>query len=300
MIPTFPNFKKIELSDKEEVEKFTSKFPPYADFNFSNIWAWDLKGEMGLSVLNNNLVVKFTDYLNGQPLLSFLGENMINETAVKLIAFSEKNYKTNVLKLIPEIVTNFLDKSEFDIILDRDSCDYVYSVAHLVSMDTWPQDSIRKGLKRFIRQYPNYIIKKNSILEVSKDEYLKMFKKWSENKKIVNHFEFNEYRAFERTFEVHNKKTQVISLYLEDLLIGFTIFEILNNDYAISHFAKADTKYHSSVYDILNLEEAKILKKIGIKYYDWEQDLGIEGLRKAKMKYKPDGFLNKFLVKKRN
>ena len=46
MLPEFPQFKKLELSDKEEVEKFTSKFPPYSDFNFVSMWSWDIKGEM--------------------------------------------------------------------------------------------------------------------------------------------------------------------------------------------------------------------------------------------------------------
>ena len=81
----FPKFKSIELSDKQEVEKITFRFPPYSDFNFSNLLAWDLKREMGFSILNNNLVVKFTDYVNGQPFLSFLGDNMVNETARELI-----------------------------------------------------------------------------------------------------------------------------------------------------------------------------------------------------------------------
>lgn len=297
MIPVFPNFKKLELTDKEEVEKFTSKFPPYGDFNFSNIWIWDLKEEMKLSILNNNLVVKFTDYLNGKPFLSFLGENMINETARELIIFSEKKYKTDVLKLVPETVINFLDKSKFNSIPDIDSHDYVYAISHLANMNSWPQSSLSKGIRRFIKKYPNYVIKECSIQEILKDEYLEMFKRWAKNKKITDHFELNEYKAFKKMLKISDKKVRAVSLYLEKTLVGFTVFEISNKDYAISHFAKADTAYHSSVYDMLNWEEAKILKKQGIKYYNWEQCLGIQGLEKAKMKYKPTLFLNKFFVK---
>ncbi len=53
MLPKFPNFKKIELSDRKDVENITSRFPPYSDFNFSSLWAWDLEGEMGLSILSS-------------------------------------------------------------------------------------------------------------------------------------------------------------------------------------------------------------------------------------------------------
>lgn len=43
MIPKFPEFKKLELSNKEEIENFTSKFPPYSDFNFVSMWCWDFR-----------------------------------------------------------------------------------------------------------------------------------------------------------------------------------------------------------------------------------------------------------------
>jgi uncharacterized protein len=298
MIPEFPKFKRIELSDKKDVEKFTSKFPPYADFSFSNIWIWNLKENMGLSILNDNLVVKFTDYLDGQLFFSFLGENMVNETARELIIFSKKRYKTNILRLVPEIATNFLDKSEFDVIPDANSHDYVYSVSHLANMNAWTKNSLSKGIRRFIKKNPDYIVKQHSIQEVSEDEYLRMFKSWSDNKNIKDHFELNEYKALKRMFQIKDKNIKIISLYLDDVLIGFTVFEIFSDDYAVSHFAKADISQHSSVYAVLNWEEAKILKKRGIKYYNWEQDLGIEGLKKSKMKYKPTLFLNKFFVKK--
>lgn len=297
MIPTFPEFKKLELTDKKDVEKFTSKFPPYADFNFFNLWVWDLKGEMGFSILNGNLVVKFTDYLNGHPLLSFFGENKVNDTAKELIIFSEKKYKTGILKLVPETTARLLDKAEFEIISDVDSRDYIYSVSHLASMDIWSQSTISKGIRRFIKRYSDYVIKEQSFSDILKEEYLKMFKKWSENKNILNYPELNEYKAFERSFQIKDKNIRVISLYVKGVLVGFSLFEILLNGYALSHFAKADVSYHASVYDVLDWEEAKLLKKQGIKYYNWEQDLGLIGLRKAKMKYKPDLFLNKFIIK---
>lgn len=34
MLSSFPEFKELELGDKEEIENFTSKFPPCSGFNF--------------------------------------------------------------------------------------------------------------------------------------------------------------------------------------------------------------------------------------------------------------------------
>ncbi|MEI7765324.1 MAG: phosphatidylglycerol lysyltransferase domain-containing protein [bacterium] len=296
MIPVFPNFKKLELSDKKEVEKFTSEFPPYSDFNFISMWIWDIADNMMISQLNKNLVVVFNDYLSGKPFISFIGKNKISETTLDLIKFSENKYKTSSLKLITEENANILGKIGFTVTPDNNSHDYVYLISHLANMNTWSQNTSGKGIRRFIKKYPSYVVKQFNLNEIQKEEYIEMFKKWANNKKIINHFEMNEYKAFKRLLQINDKNIKIISLYEKDVLIGFTVVEIESEGYATSHFAKADVEHSSAVYDVLNWEEAKILKKEGVKYYNWEQDLGIKGLRASKLKYKPSFFLKQFIV----
>ena len=297
-IPEFPYFKKLELADKEEVEKFTKKFLPYSDFNFANIWSWDIHQKMMICQLNKNLIVLFNDYVTGEHFLTFIGENKIPETATDLIEYSKRNYHTSFLKLIPEEIAVVLSEAGFKAIPDRDSYDYIYSVDHLSDMDNWTKSSQCRKIRNFIKQYPDYIVKLTSIHEALKDEYIDMFKKWAKNKEIENHFELNEYKAFERILQIEDSNIKVLSLYINDILIGFTIYEIVSNDYAIAHFSKADVNYHSSIYELLNWEEAKALKTKKIKHYNWELDLGIAGLRYSKEKYHPESFLKKFIISK--
>ncbi len=296
MIPLFPIFKKLELTDRVDVENLTSKYPPYSDFNFSSMWAWDLKGEMGLSILNGNLVVKFSDYIDGQTFLSFLGDNMVNETAKELIKFSEKNYKINLLELIPEITVNLLDKKEFDFTPDIDSHDYIYSVKHLSNINNWQGHNSSKSIRKFLKLHPDYEVKNCLLQDIAKDEYTEIFEKWAIYKNMYNFPDFNEYQAFKRFLEIKNDKIKVVSIYKNKLLIGFTMYEICSDSYAISHFIKTDLS--CKVSDILDWEEAKFLEAHGMQYVNWQQDLGILGLRKSKESYKPDSFLNKYIVKK--
>jgi hypothetical protein len=58
MLPEFPKFKSIEISDKEDVEKITKKYPPYSDFNFVSMWSWDIKGDMRVSTFAINSMGK--------------------------------------------------------------------------------------------------------------------------------------------------------------------------------------------------------------------------------------------------
>src|SRR6185295_11781832 len=126
MIPEFPKFKKLELEDKKEIEEFTSKFPPYSDFNFVSMWSWDIRGEMRISQLQENLVVKFTDYLTGKPFYSFLGNKNTNSTVEKLLFLSKAEKLEMVLKLVPEDSVLGLDIKKYNIVEDRDHFDYIY------------------------------------------------------------------------------------------------------------------------------------------------------------------------------
>src|SRR5574343_1109613 len=99
MIPEFPNFKNLELSDKKSIDNFTKKHPPYSDFNFTSMWVWNTTEEIQISILNDNLVVKFTDYLNGDHFYSFLGTNKIKETTNILLDYTEKTNNKAELRL---------------------------------------------------------------------------------------------------------------------------------------------------------------------------------------------------------
>jgi len=164
-------------------------------------------------------------------------------------------------------------------------------------MNNWSKNSSGKRIRKFLKSNLDYTIKQFHIDEILKEEYEGMFKRWAKNKNIDNHFELNEYKAFERFLQIDNKNIRFISLYVDSTLVGFTAYEILSNDFAMSHFAKADVRYHNTINDILNWEEAKLLNEKGIKYFNWEQDLGIPGLRYSKEKYKHSFFLKKFIIK---
>ena len=104
MIPLFPQFKKLELSDKESVYALLSLYPPYSDFNFAGTWSWDVRNKMQISNLNGNYVIRFIDYVTGEPFFTFLGEHKVNETITLLLDIARSENYTPELKLIHEEV----------------------------------------------------------------------------------------------------------------------------------------------------------------------------------------------------
>lgn len=275
------------------MEKITSQFPPYSDFNFTSMWCWNTQEKMKLSMLNENLVVLFYDYVTEQPFLSFIGKNKTNETASALIDYSEQNFKTASLKLVPEDTAKQLSH-HFLVTPDEDAHDYIIPVAYLATLPEYPVNShhAARYCRSFMKNNPKNKIKIQNISEVN--GLIEVFKNWSHSKNL-NHAELNEYKAFERLLQNHVSENFILSIFNDEKIIGFITLENISSDYSVCHFTKANSDYNG-VYDMLMYLSGKHLQERGIKYFNFEQDLGIPNLRKAKRKYKPAFYLKKFII----
>ncbi len=301
MIPEFPQFRPLTLSDRDEVERHTSKYHPYSDFNFVSMYAWDVRGEMGLSILNNNLVVRFTDYINGQPFFSFLGDNIVDETVETLINYSSDLGFPCELKLVPEASIKGLDKTKFKAVEDPDNFDYVYDVDKLKSFEGSEYHTKRNEISKFLRHNENVETRKLDLLDTkTKSDILNLNYEWLENKKATDPFFDikNELLAIDRFLNMNSEKLHAIGVFSGEELIAYSVNEICSNQCAIGHFYKS--KRHNGDFSYLMKKSAQFLSQCNIKYLNFEQDLGIEGLRKSKNSYNPVNFLKKYLVTKIN
>ena len=253
-----------------------------------------------LSQLNENLVLLFYDYITEAPFLSYIGKNKLADTAHELIAYSQLHYQENTLKLIPGTVATQLPDSEFTVIADENSHDYIVSVPYLCSLDTLPRSNNKAGYscQKFLRLYPHFTFQNQCIKGIEPDEYTDLFTRWAKIQSL-DHLELNEYSAFERFIHNTENENHIVSIYDGNTIIGFGSYELLTKDYAISHFSKADRNY-TGIYDELYFLIGKALQEAGIRYWNFEQDLGLPGLRQAKRKYKPEFYLKKFIVEKKN
>ncbi|MCE9548884.1 phosphatidylglycerol lysyltransferase domain-containing protein [Candidatus Nomurabacteria bacterium] len=303
MIPEFPEFKKLELSDKEDVEKFTSKYPPYADHNFLGTWSWDVREQMQISQLDGNYVIHFSSYDLGERFYTFLGDNNINNTIRELIDLSKKQNLKPELKLIPEAVIGDVDKNLFNVLEDRDHFDYVYDIEELKNYKGGKFESKRRESNNFTKKYQNA---KVVILDLRdkniQKNILGLYKRWSENKlKKEPEFNFNhEIIVLEKFFSASDKLDLIsVGVFIDSELVAFCIDELKKSEYAISHVIKADPLF-TGAYSFLMQRNAEILYTKGKKYFNYEQDVGSPSLRVAKTLFRPCFFLKKYLIAYKN
>lgn len=299
MIPEFPNFKKLELSDKNEIEKFVSKFPPYSAFNFTNLYAWNIRDDRKISKLNGNLVVLFTDYDTKEPFLSFLGTNKCKDTALELLYFADKSKIFPKLRFITEESIKSLQFANLHIEEDRDNFDYLFSILKLSKFQGIKFKKHRNLTTRFSKDYPDAVFQIENLNDLLTQEKIhNVLRQWENGKKIQNKtydLRFEE-KALYRLLENITSPSLILScIFLHKVMIGFSIDEILSNQNVMSHFIKANNSY-KGIYEFFNKELAKYLKSQNVEVWNWQQDLNITNLRKTKLGYRPISFLKRYVV----
>jgi uncharacterized protein len=302
MIPLFPEFKNIEQGDRHDVEELTHDYPPYSDFNFTSMWSWDIRGQMGISKIYDNLAVRFTDYLTGIPFYSFLGKHEIGATIETLIQYAKKEGLDPVLKLVPEASITGADMTKFIIEESRDHFDYILDNELLIECKGRALHNHANYKRRFVAEHDGSL--RTEILDINdksvQDKITTLNKHWTQNKvdQEKRIFPGLEEEANRRYFSIDRTGQTFITIgiFKDDNLIAFTVDELVRDNFSIRHFMKGDVAF-KGVYSYLVSESARILfRQFNIKLTNIEQDLGLQSLRQSKKSFSPVDFLKKFTL----
>lgn len=293
----FPNFKLLSIQDKKIFDEFLAQYPPYSDSNFVSLWSYNTEEDCAISTSNNNLVIRMRDYITNEPIYSFIGTSQVDETIKNIFSQLHNEQRPPVIKLVPEIsILQIKNHDEFIIEEDRDSFDYIFSVQAHAELRGEVMHKQKNFVNRFKSLYPHIEVKKINLSDLTvQAEVLYVFDEWGKNKLDTEHEKIALQRLLKDANIIDNLFT--IGLYDNVQLVGFVISELGKNDYAIGHFEKAlATKYHG-IYPYLNQNLAIALMEKAYKYLNFEQDLGIEGLRRSKEQMNPIFYLKKYTIK---
>ncbi len=298
-LPSFPKQKLLELSDKNSITLFVNQFEPYADYKFASLWSYNTENDAMISQLNNNLVLRFRDYISNEVHYSFIGENMVEETASTLLNHAIKENVLQELRLIPESVIRAGDAwNNFDVQEDLGNHDYILSVSDITHLPGSKFHTHKNHINKFNTLYPNSKIRVLAQDEQStKDAIEEVFFKWEKGRKKDRSETIHELTAIRRI--LHDNEyfnLLILGLFINDEIVGFSINDMDSTVYAQNHFAKSDPTV-KQVYYKLNQATGEELQKRGYEYLNIECDLGLEGLRFAKEQWNPVAYLKKYIIR---
>lgn len=179
---------------------------------------------------------------------------------------------------------------KFSFTPNRDAFDYLYESEDLITLAGKKYHSKRNYINRFITQNWAFEPLDSANLNecrVMNDEWCKQNHCGEDDSKAA---EFEVVRMSLHEFE--DLHLEGALLRLDGTVVAFTIGEPLNSDTYIVHIEKAFSDVDGA-YPTINREFAEHAAK-NFRYINREEDTGAEGLRKAKLSYKPVELLEKY------
>jgi hypothetical protein len=286
------DFKKVELHDKSVFDECYSRFPPsHSSDLFTTIISWEEYVEYRYVVQENCLLLMSRSEKELQfrvPIGSFRMDLLD-----QVIALSRKEHAS----------IGFIKSTEKDLlshrypsltfIEDRDLYDYMYRALDLATLPGTAYAKIRNRLHKFTKETPYSI---EDMTDDNMDEVHEFLKRWCLWKDCASDEVLeNERKAIVFSMaHFFDLGLSGIALRINGTIEAVSVFEQMNADTAVIHFEKGSPDY-DGIYKAVNMEAAKRLQT-KIEFIDREEDLGIPGLRKAKLSYHPHHFVEVYHV----
>ena len=280
-------FRVPELSDKHWVkERLSKKDNLTCEYSFSNIFSYTEKMKLLIADVKGYLVTKC--YIEDTVGYCYpVGEGDIKEVLSLVIADMGKEENNCFLFGVSsddkkELEMLFPEK--FNILLDRDGADYIYSSEDLISLAGKKYQPKRNHISFFKKNY-NWSYESMSSDNVG--DCYNMNVKWLEKSGSIYSEDLEtELKIIRKVFENFEElgcKGAVIRV--DGDVVAFAMGEEINTDTFCVHFEKAFSDLRGS-YPMINQQfvENELSE---YKFIDREDDLGLENLRKAKLSYHP-------------
>jgi len=179
---------------------------------------------------------------------------------------------------------------------DRDAFDYIYAIDDLAELKGRKFQKKRNFANRFDQTHPD--CKVLPLDESTRAAAFCMLQKWYAHREELDpHSDFHlEKLALERAFAFQKPLgLEGIVLMENGELLAFAMGSFLSADTFDIHFEKAREDV-SGAYNVINREFARHLRQKypQLKWLNREDDMGLEGLRKAKLSYNPDHMIEKY------
>jgi len=293
---TLKDFKPITLGDKSLFDKHYKKYPPvHSDNVFTTLVSWMEYADYHYAFKNKNLIIysNIEGNIRFRPPSGKLKKEIFNE----VINLAKKQYSDFPLGVINLRVKKWMEKiyPKIEFIEHRDYYDYVYLAKDLAELKGSSYSKIRNRLNKFKKNY-NYnveIISEENFKEVRK--FLKRWCLWKdcESDIILKNEKKAILYSISNFFELDLKG---IIIRIKDVIESISVFEAMNNNNALIHYEKGSPDY-DGIYKAINQETARVLQP-NYKYINREPDMGILGLRQAKLSYRPHHMIELYHIDK--
>ena len=288
------DFQRLDLADKARFDEILMNCGQRGcEYTFVNLFIW---GRQKAAFVNDRLLVQSQfDRKCVYPLP--MGPGDLKTALDAIIADArERGIPCCLTSLKPEEceIIEELYPGSFSFHMARDNFDYVYDINGLADLKGRKYQKKRNHLNNFRKANPDIAFVPMD--DVDPKELETMLEQW-----YTRHLETNpdmdyhlEQVAIGRAMKFRRELgMEGLVLLVEGKIAAFAMGSRMNEDTFDIHFEKA---LDESAYPAINQGFAAHLREKypELKWLDREDDMGLEGLRKAKLSYNPDMMIEKY------
>ena len=298
--PPLPNMSPLTLADREAVSALLLERPrQQSELTFTNLFIWRDAYQLQLSDVGGALAI-FSWRADPEDSFLFppLGETANADTVRRCLEHMAASGHAAVMARATQADLGRLGitADELTIESDRDNWDYVYLVQDLIELRGNRYHRKRNHLEQFTSQHQfAYRGLTPELVAVCQE----LQDRWCDDKHC----------DLAATLRAESRAVKEVLENLEALGVAggcveiagrveaFTLGELLDPQTVVIHIEKANAAFHG-LYQVINQQFLEHQWQ-HVRYVNREQDLGIEGLRKAKESYYPHHMVEKFMVRPR-
>lgn len=286
------DFKRIELSDIERIKPFFSYVESKTcDFTVGGMFMWRNYYSMEYSVYGDVLISRLKNE-NGDVYYNIpLGKSTPDAISLCVERFACPKIR---FCTVPQEYIGVFERMypHCTVTEQTDYADYLYSAEELISLKGKKFSPQRNLISQFKRNYPIWRfeqVKDSNIADII--VFLNRNAAQTGDGSIASSVESNMCLEVLNNLEAYGMTG--LCLTVDGKIVGFSLGEISNGTLFV-HIEKADRAYKGAYQLLMNCFAEQFGKNV--QYINREEDMGSEGLRRAKQAYNPICLLKKYVV----
>jgi uncharacterized protein len=300
-VPCYPDFVPLSIELKDTMHpRLSLTADGVSEFTFSGLYLfrnrYDYRISRNISRPVNSKLLNgeeggfiISGKQNGKTFFSTPCEPPNDDILDSLL--KTHDYWKNISESVLFPVKEKLEKKGIVIAEDRDNFDYLYYRNDLAELAGKKYHKKKNHVNNFLSAYPDHELRQMSTEHVP--AAIEILDRWRKDKN-----EDGDYRAAREALDLYDSLTLKGAIFfIGGKPAAYCLGEsIARGKMFAIHFEKAIDEY-KGIYQFVNQAFAASLPRF-FTLINREQDLGNEGLRQAKMTYRPCGYVQKYTGKK--
>lgn len=292
------DFRPLGMEDKERVQRYTlGSWRQNCDLSFANLFSWRFYYRTEIAEWGGFLLFRFNACHEQLAYMMPVGSGSLKPVVEAMMDDARAAGAPFLMLGVcaatrAELEAEFPGQFEFQ--LDRDYFDYIYLRTDLATLRGKKFQPKRNHINRFKATYPHY--EYQELTPALVPECLRLENSWCQANDCAENQALQDERRSMTTALQHIDELDIRGgvLRVDGRMVAFTYGAPINADTFDTCVEKADTSIDGA-YAMINYEFANHLPDT-FTYINREEDLGLEGLRKAKLSYQPEVLLEKYIV----